>query len=80
MRVGPRRFTSTAVSSGESNDTVAAEWMTMSQDARAARPSSSRAEAVGADVAGDRGDPLGHHLGEAVLAELARGAGRRRCC
>ena len=31
IRVGPRRLTSTAASSGESNDTVAAEWMTMSQ-------------------------------------------------
>ena len=32
MRVGPSRLTSTALSSGESNATVAAEWMTMSHD------------------------------------------------
>ena len=42
MRVGPSRLTSTAPSSGESNATVAAEWMTMSHDASAARPASSR--------------------------------------
>ncbi len=42
MRVGPRRLTSTAPSSGLSNDTVAAEWMTMSQLASVARPASSR--------------------------------------
>ena len=33
MREGPSRFTSTAPSRGESNDTVAAEWMTTSQKA-----------------------------------------------
>ena len=32
MRVGPSRLISTAESSGESNDTAAAEWMTMSHD------------------------------------------------
>src|SRR4051812_9040379 len=42
MRVGPRRLTSTAPSSGESKLTVAAEWMTMSQDARTAASASSR--------------------------------------
>ena len=34
MRVGPSRLISTAESSGESNDTVAAEWMTTSQEAK----------------------------------------------
>ena len=33
MRDGPSRLISTAESSGESNDTAAAEWMTMSHDA-----------------------------------------------
>ena len=33
MRVGPRRLISTAESRGESNDTVAAEWMTTSHEA-----------------------------------------------
>ena len=37
MRVGPRRFTSTAESSGESNETAAAEWITMSHVASTAR-------------------------------------------
>ena len=42
MRVGPSRLISTAESSGESNDTAAAEWMTTSQVARTARsPSDS---------------------------------------
>ena len=42
MRVGPSRLISTAESSGESNDTVAAEWMTMSQLARTSRSASAR--------------------------------------
>ena len=42
MRVGPSRLTSTALSSGESKATVAAEWMTMSQLASVARSASSR--------------------------------------
>ena len=42
MRTGPSRLTSTALSSGESKLTVAAEWMKMSQLATARRPSSSR--------------------------------------
>ena len=37
MRVGPSRFTSTAESSGESNETAAAEWITMSHVASTAR-------------------------------------------
>ena len=40
MRVGPSRLISTARSSGESNDTVAAEWMTTSAVAHSARCSS----------------------------------------
>ena len=40
MRVGPSRLISTAESSGESNDTAAAEWMTTSHDASTARSSS----------------------------------------
>ena len=67
MRTGPSRLTSTAVSSGESNDTVAAEWMTMSQDASSARPVVVEAEPVGADIAGDGGDPAGD-LGVEVAA------------
>ncbi len=45
-RIGPSRLTSTAPSSGESNETVAAEWMTMSQLASTARPAVVEAEAV----------------------------------
>ena len=41
MRDGPSRLTSTALSSGESNATVAAEWMTMSHEASTARSASS---------------------------------------
>ena len=33
MRIGPSKLTSTALSSGESKETLAAEWMTMSHDA-----------------------------------------------
>ena len=40
-REGPRRLISTAWVSGASKETVAAEWMTMSLAARAARPASS---------------------------------------
>ena len=72
MRVGPSRLTSTAPSSGESNDTVAAEWMTMSQEASAARPGVVEAEPVGADVAGDHCDPPGDHLVEALAERSAR--------
>ena len=47
MRDGPSRLISTAESSGESNETAAAEWITMSHEAKAARsmsfsPSPSR--------------------------------------
>ena len=70
MRIGPSMLTSTAPSSGESKATVAAEWMTVSQAASAARPASSRPESVGADVAGDRAHPARGHLGEPVLAEV----------
>ena len=42
IRVGPSRLISTAESSGESNDTVAAEWMTMSQPPSTARSASAR--------------------------------------
>ena len=42
MRVGPSRLTSTAVSSGESNDTAAAAWITTSHDANTARSSVDR--------------------------------------
>ena len=42
IRLGPSRLTSTALSSGESKATVAAEWMTTSQLASVARPASSR--------------------------------------
>jgi hypothetical protein len=42
IRVGPSRLISTAESSGESNDTAAAEWMTTSQEARTARSASDR--------------------------------------
>lgn len=42
MRIGPRRFTSTALSSGESNDTLAAEWMMVSHDANVAASSGDR--------------------------------------
>ena len=53
-RVGPRRLISTAESSGESNDTVAAEWMTMSQRGEDRPVVVAEAQAVAADVAGDR--------------------------
>ena len=42
MRDGPSRLISTAESSGESNDTAAAEWMMMSHDAQMARSASFR--------------------------------------
>ena len=42
MRVGPSRLTSTASSSGESNDTAAAEWITVSHDARTVWSASER--------------------------------------
>ena len=42
MRDGPSRLISTAESSGESNDTAAAEWMMVSHDAQTARSSSFR--------------------------------------
>ncbi len=51
MRVGPSRLTSTAPSSGESKLTVAAEWITMSHEARVAASGVVEPEAVGADVA-----------------------------
>ena len=40
MRVGPSRLISTAESSGESNDTAAAEWITTSHEASTARSAS----------------------------------------
>src|SRR3954471_19094650 len=42
MRVGPSRLISIADVSGESNETVAAEWMTMSAVAKIARSPSLR--------------------------------------
>ena len=48
MRTGPSRLTSTASSIGESNDTVAAEWMTMSHAAERLAAGVVEAEAVGA--------------------------------
>ena len=46
MRVGPSRLISTAESSGESNDTAAAEWMTMSHDGEHGPVGVVQAEAV----------------------------------
>ncbi len=57
MRDGPSRLISTAESSGESNDTAAAEWMTMSQRREDRAVGVVQAEAVAGDVAGDRADP-----------------------
>ncbi len=51
MRVGPRRLTSTAESSGESNATVAALWMTMSHDGERGAPGVVEVEPVAADIA-----------------------------
>ena len=42
MRDGPSRLISTAESSGESNETAAAEWMMMSHEAKVARSMSFR--------------------------------------
>ena len=64
MRVGPSRLTSTALSSGESKATVAAEWITMSQPASVGPVGLVEAEAVGADVAGDRAHTARRHLVE----------------
>ena len=64
---------STAESSGESNDTAAAEWITVSQLAKIARSASFEAEAVAGDVAGDRGDPT-RDAGEVDVGVLAGGA------
>ena len=66
MRTGPSRLTSTASSIGESNDTVAAEWMTMSHDAERLAARVVEPEAVGADVTGDDRDPPRHLLVEAA--------------
>ena len=53
MRVGPSRLTSTArVERASRSETVAAEWMTMSQPASSGPARLVEAEAVGADVAG----------------------------
>ena len=76
MRVGPSRLISTAESSGESNDTAAAEWMTMSHDGEHGPVGLRQPEAVGADVAGDRRDPPRRHLVER-LAAAAHSARRR---
>ena len=70
MRLGPSRLTSTAPSSGESKATVAAEWMTMSQVASAARPASSRPRPSAAHVAGDDRDPAVDHGVELGAAQL----------
>ena len=81
MRVGPRRLTSTAGSSGLSKLTVAAEWMTMSHEASAARPASSRPRpsrpTSPATTCTRRVDerPRGR-----PCRACARGAGRRRRC
>ena len=70
MRVGPSRLISTAESSGESNDTVAAEWMTTSQDGEHGAVGVGEPEAVGADVAGDRRDAPRRHLVERSAPQL----------
>ena len=79
MRVGPSRLISTADVSGESNDTVAAEWMTMSALANDRPVGVAEAEPVGADVAGDRGDAAIGHRPEGLAARVAvvRAARRR---
>ena len=74
MRVGPSRLISTAESSGESNDTAAAEWITTSHEASTARSASFEPEPVGADVAGDRRDPPRRHLVERLGTLCALGA------
>ena len=72
---GPSRLTSTAVSSGESKLTVAAEWTTTSHPESRRSPVLVEAEPVLPDVAGDGGDPGGDLLVEA-LAVARPGAGR----
>ena len=89
-RDGPSRLTSTAASSGESKATLAAEWTTTSQAARASRPASSRpspSRATSPATAPRRAATwrvegvaeLGAQLVEAVVAQdLALGPLRRR--
>ncbi len=76
MRVGPSRLTSTAASRGESKETVAAEWMTMSAGGERGPTLVVEAQAVGADVARHRGDPpvdRGLELVAPGLAEAVEG-------
>ena len=54
-REGPSRFTSTAVSSGASNATAAAEWTTMSDGGEHSTSLVVEAETLRRDVAGDGG-------------------------
>ena len=70
MRVGPSRLISTAWSSGESKETVAAEWMTTFDSGEDGAGSLVESESVGGDVTGDRGDPTRAHLREALFAEV----------
>ena len=64
------RLTSTAVSSGLSNATAAAEWITMSQPAISSRTGVVEAEAVDAHVTGHASDSLLAEAFELVGAQL----------
>ncbi len=74
MRVGPSRLISTALSSGESNATAAAEWITMSQLGHDVAVLGTEPETVGADVAGDCSDPACDHRLERLGGVLQFGA------
>ena len=69
-RVGPRRLISTALSSGESKLTVAAEWITVEHEARVSSDGAVEPQAVDAHVARHHEDPP-VHLGVEPVAELA---------
>ncbi len=71
MRTGPSRLTSTASSMAESNDTVAAEWITMSHAAECLAARVVEAEAVGAHVTRDDRDPPGHLVVERAAEDRA---------
>ena len=73
IRDGPSRLISTAESSGESNDTAAAEWITVSQLAKIARSASFRPRPSRVTSPAIVVTRLGD-VGEVVAALLALGA------
>ena len=69
-RTGPMRLTSTAVSSGLSNATAAAEWMTIVAAGYPLPAGVVEPQAIDTNVAGHTGDPLLAEPLEFVVAQL----------